>query len=109
MNKLTNGEKLKRRRQLKDYSQEELARLVNVSQSTIQRLEKDGFKRPPVDIYNKLAKVLGVSEEYFNDNTELNHLEKHIQEFVLNPANGDFIEWAYLKWKEIQVENKILK
>ena len=102
----TSGEKIKELRLLKGLSQDELCKLVGISQSTLQRLERNEFKRPPVDVFEKLAIALGVNPGYLT-NSSVSHLPEKIRDFATNPENAEYIEWAYIKWKEKQLKEKI--
>lgn len=58
---------LKDLRQRKGMSIAELAKLSNVSQSYINRLELSGRKEPSINIVIRLAEALGVKPHYFLD------------------------------------------
>ena len=56
------GLKIKRYREEKHYSQEELASLLGVTRRTISRWEQNNSK-PNADELSKIAKFIGVTEE----------------------------------------------
>lgn len=61
MNKL--AERLKQTRKVKGLSQKEMAKLINVSQSTIAKWES-GTREPSLDDLILLANILGESTDF---------------------------------------------
>jgi len=64
MNNITRMElaiKFKRARILKGLSQAELARLANVSPTTIRTIEKNRSKRPRDYVLSRIAVILGIN------------------------------------------------
>jgi transcriptional regulator with XRE-family HTH domain len=57
------GENLKKARKARGLSQEQLAKLLNVSSVTISRYENN-FRSPDSDMLRKLADALSVSADY---------------------------------------------
>ena len=62
------GDKIKRLREEKKYSQEDLADLLNVHSVTISKWE-NGTQEPRAKRLNELAKIFGVSNEYLLNDT----------------------------------------
>ena len=52
---------LRKMRETKGLSQEKLARLADVANNTIIKIEGEKNKNPTLDTLNKIAKALGVS------------------------------------------------
>ena len=65
---MTLGDKIKRLREEKKYSQEDLADLLNVHSVTISKWE-NGTQEPRAKRLNELAKIFGVSNEYLLNDT----------------------------------------
>jgi transcriptional regulator with XRE-family HTH domain len=55
------GERVKREREKRDWSQQELARYAQIPYMTIWRIERDEHKYTRMDIAVKLARTFGVS------------------------------------------------
>src|SRR5690606_6302921 len=60
----TIGERIKRLRQERDLSPEDLAKAIGKHRSTYYRYESDEIENMPMSVLTKLARVLGVSETY---------------------------------------------
>ena len=105
----TPGAKLRHARALKNLSLDNLAALSGVSRPTIARIEKDEYKRLPIDIIEKLLPYLDLTIEEIKKEAsgELDHLPQYLREFVLNPENADFIEYCYLEKRRRELEVKI--
>ena len=65
---MTLGDKIKKLREEKKYSQEDLADLLNVHSVTISKWE-NGTQEPRAKRLNELAKIFGVSNEYLLNDT----------------------------------------
>jgi transcriptional regulator with XRE-family HTH domain len=61
---MTIGDRLKRQRVRRGYSQTELARLSGVKQSLISRIENGSRDNPSADVLRGLAKALGCTTDY---------------------------------------------
>ena len=85
------GLKIKRYREEKHYSQEELASLLGVTRRTISRWEQNSSK-PNADELSKIAKFIGVTEEeLLSDEDMLNSSSKvldRISDGVDNLVSG---------------------
>jgi len=105
----TPGGKIRQARNMKKISLDHLAELSGVSRPTIARIEKDEYKRLPVDIIEKLLPYLDITmEEVKKESIDiLDHLPPHLREFVLDPANADFIEYCYLEKRRKELEIRI--
>lgn len=104
------------------YSQEDLAKILNISQNTISRYENGGRKLPP-DTIAKLCEVFNCSADYLlglSDQTKkepavTGELAPPSEEFIrLQQANELFLQLdeagraqalAYLKFLASQQEN----
>lgn len=96
----TTGEKIRQYRILAGLSQDELVDSIDISKSSLQRLEKDDFKRPPTHIFRKIEKVLNLVEGFLDNDDKLSHYPRYLREFILNPENISIIELAYIQNKE---------
>lgn len=66
---VTMAERLKRLRQEREWSQDDLAARIGVNRSTISHWEK-GKRVPPLDMAEKLSLVFGVSVDYLLARTD---------------------------------------
>ena len=57
------GNRIKEERQLKGYTQEQLAEMISTTQSTIGKYEREELQ-PNIDVIIKLCKIFGVSADY---------------------------------------------
>ncbi|MBP2658045.1 MAG: Helix-turn-helix domain [Firmicutes bacterium] len=105
----TPGGKIRQARNMKKFSLDYLAELSGVSRPTIARIEKDEYKRLPVDIIEKLLPYLDLTMEEVKEEPidVLDHLPPYLREFVLDPENADFIEYCYLEKRRKELENKM--
>jgi transcriptional regulator with XRE-family HTH domain len=93
------GSRLVQVRKEKSMSQEELAKALNATPTTIGRYERDEVK-PSVEVGAKLAATLGVSLDYLTGNSTDNPLkDKVMLERVnnllnLNQKDRDYILFA---------------
>lgn len=63
-NKEDFGERIKRRRHLKNYTQEQLAELINTSKNTISNIER-GETSPSIEVLVEICNVLGFDPNYY--------------------------------------------
>lgn len=107
----TPGSKIRQARVSKKLTLETLAKLSGISRPTIARIEKDEYKRLPIDIIEKLLPHLEITMEYIRETPkgELDHLPQHLREFVLDPENMDYIEYGYLKKRRKEIESKLAR
>lgn len=100
-------------RQRKGISQEALARLVNMSQKSIQRYE-NGEQRPSRDARQALATVLGVSEEWIEhgiekpvegDSAVHPAVEAYVLEHELEDDEADYIRRGLVFTKLVHSED----
>lgn len=93
------GSRLVQVRKEKSMSQEELAKALNATPTTIGRYERDEVK-PSIEVGAKIATILGVSLDYLTGNSTDNPLKDKIMiERVnnllnLNPKDRDYILFA---------------
>lgn len=64
VNILTIGDRIKRARENKQFSQKKLGSLINISPSTLSRYEQNRVKGIDTNIISKIANALGVSLDY---------------------------------------------
>lgn len=71
---MTIGEKIKKTRKSKGISVEYLARELGVSKTTIYRYEDSTIEKIPVNVFDRLCKLLGVTPAQLmgNDSTKTN-------------------------------------
>ena len=81
------GTILKKVRQSKDMSQEELAKRVNTSRSNIANYEV-GKNMPSVEMLDKLSEVLNVSIDYLLGKEEINNKQDLTDKLFLIPIVG---------------------
>jgi transcriptional regulator with XRE-family HTH domain len=105
----TPGSKIRLARSIKKMSLDALAELSGVSRPTIARIEKDNYKRLPVDIIEKLLPYLDLTMEEVKKEPPngLDHLPEYLREFVLNPENADFLEYCYLEKRRKELEARM--
>ena len=102
----TIGDKIKRLRTEKGYTQDYVAEKAGISQAGYFRLEANKFKRQPNEILEKVAIVLGTTVEYLTSITgELDHLPEYLKEFVRDPANKEIIDKFYIMFKYEQLKS----
>lgn len=68
------GSRLLQSRKEKNMSQEELAKALNATPTTIGRYERDEVK-PSIEVAAKISQVLEVSLDYLTGNTDANPLK----------------------------------
>ncbi|MFH1543241.1 MAG: helix-turn-helix transcriptional regulator [Patescibacteria group bacterium] len=61
MNQISLGEKIKKLRNDKDLTQEELARKANIPYATLMKIENGQVKNPTIKTIYKIAKALNIS------------------------------------------------
>ena len=107
----TPGGKLRQARAMKNLSLDNLSGLSGVSRPTIARIEKDDYKRLPIDVIAKLLPHLDLTMEEVTEESkgELEHLPQHLREFVLDPENAELIEFCYLEKRRKELEAKMEK
>ena len=85
---MTLGEKIKRLREDKKYSQEELADLLKVHAVTISKWES-GIQEPRAKRLNDIAKIFGVTSEYLLEGTnDVTKKEENNKIFIENDSKG---------------------
>lgn len=83
-------------RMARNFSQDKIAQLAGISQAAYQRIESDNFKRIDIEVLERLAKVLGVEPKDIADpSTELDHLPIHLQQFVKDPKNINWLQYIF--------------
>lgn len=89
------GDRLRKAREMRKMSQEQLGRLIGVRDATINRYEK-GNRHPDPNTIRRLANILDVSADYLLDNDtndsndnnyQLHDLPLEIQELITDPNN----------------------
>lgn len=105
----TPGGKIRLARAKNNISLDKLSELSGISRPTIARIEKNNFKRLPIDIIAKFLPFLELTMEEIMTppKDKLDHLPLHLQEFILDPANVDFIEYCYLEKRRKELESKL--
>jgi len=99
--KLTIGQKIRKARMAEEMSLEELSYLTGISVSVLSRIEKDEFRRVPVEKIAQIAPVIKKSVVYLClDTTQLEHLSEELVQFLLTPESAEFLESTYLDWKK---------
>ena len=85
----TIGDKVKELREQKGWSQDYLAEMAEISQTTIWRLENGKLKRGlPKNLVKTLAAALDVSPDTLEEQViKLDHLPEDILNFVKDPNN----------------------
>lgn len=82
----TLGEKLRKHRQEKGYSLDDLARLSGSSKSYLWELENRDARKPSAEKLATIADVLGVTTDYLLDeNAEMD--DKHVKEAFFRKFN----------------------
>ena len=93
------GDKIRRMRKVRDWTQEELARLVGVERATIAGYETRE-KHPSYEVLKKLARVFGVSIDHLldyqseADSQQQNEIRKITEAVKEDPELLDF-------WKQL--------
>ena len=65
MKQISLGEKIKKLRNEKDLTQEELARKAEIPYATLMKIENEQVKNPTVGTLKKIADALEVTVDYF--------------------------------------------
>jgi len=104
-----NGAKIKKLRELKNWSQGELAERAGISRSYLSELENGTRNDPAASFLKKLADTLMVPIDIFFEESNLFPLEsiaqyfpEHIKEFLRNQEGIPYLELA-VKAKDFQV------
>lgn len=63
MNKLTMGDRIREARKNKEFTQEQLAELLDISVESVSHIER-GSRLPSMQVFIKLIEVLNVSADY---------------------------------------------
>lgn len=87
--KETIGERVKRLRMTKGYSQRDFAKLLGVTPQVVYRIENGITIAMKERTAEKIATVLNVSPSYIleGDKIEFPHFEKDVLLFLSNPTN----------------------
>jgi cytoskeletal protein RodZ len=89
-----------------------MADKTKIHQSQIGALESgDVVSIKRLDSYIlQYAKALGVPvEEIFGTRQCINHLNKELQDFVVNPENADILKRAWMEWELHRLNQKMAK
>ena len=78
-------DRLRTLRRSRNLSQENLAKIFNITQRSLSRLET-GESAPTEDIINKAADFFGVSSDYMLGRTNIKNIYNYIK------------KWCYLIW-----------
>lgn len=108
------GERIRQTRQLRGYSQQELASKIGISMNSLYHYEKNR-KTPSAEVVAKLAEALGVSADYLLGLTDdpapkekLFDISQYLsKDFISTPANlrriaQELLEMAERMEKEIE-------
>ncbi|MGM0214179.1 helix-turn-helix domain-containing protein [Enterococcus sp. AZ109] len=96
------GTKLKALRNSKGFGVNQLALKSGVSASNISRFERGERKDPTLETVKKLAKALGVSISYFEDDTihPADRIAAHLDEHIIEEQLEDIINYIeFIKQK----------
>ena len=100
------GYRLKELRKKKKFSQYQVARLLNMSKSTISGYENN-IKTPSLEVLKKLAMIYGVSSDYLLgiENREMISVEglTRKQKEIMNSIIHEFRGWIYYYVKYLWV------
>jgi len=104
---VTIGERIKQMRQIRGYSQQELASKIGIAMNSLYHYEKNR-KTPSAEVVAKLAEALGVSADYLLGLTDdptpkegpFNLSQYFSKDFVSTPANLRRIAQELLKIAE---------
>lgn len=95
------GSKIKELRLKRGYSRRELAKIANVSESTIKQYE-NGSRKPQFYLLNQIATALGVTIDYFDLRdqdgrtvAELNAMFKRVAEALHRDGDEDEVDVLY--------------
>ena len=106
------GEKLKQARLTKNFSQEYMAEVLQISQKTYSNFENNKTK-PDFCQIEEISKVLETSIlEFLTDNSfqfNTHNNERRNNGFVINKKKKKLIEQYELRIKKLEEENKYLK
>ena len=110
----TTGQKVKKIRESKNYTQEHVAGMLGISQNTYSKLETGAIKIT-TDRLQKMAEVLDVPIEQLlsNDAQTNNFTNNHIEKFYayiehLKEDNKEHTKMLYEQVKYLQIENERL-
>lgn len=110
----TIGERIKRQRESKNYTQEYVAGKLKISQNTYSKIETGGIKLT-TDRLKDISEVLNVPvEELLNgENQTFNFNNSHIEKFygyieTLQEENKDLVQMLNEQIKYLQTENERL-
>lgn len=112
------GDKLRHIMDIRGISQLDLSEKAGVSLTVIKGLLSGRQKTTTIDTAQKLAATLKIPPSYFVDDKivtpfeVLDHIPQHIQSFILNQENMDYLELAVdLKGKKLppHVAKKVIE
>ena len=98
------GDQLKKIRQKKGITQEELAKRINISRSNIANYENNK-NMPSIDILKKLSSVFEVSADYLLGNTTMENPKKEIENHL---SKLNLTEEEYSLYIENAIKAQIL-
>lgn len=82
---------LKKLRNQKHISQLQLAKIIGISQQSINKYENHGVE-PDIETLIKMAKFFNTSVDYLIGNTEINRVIENIERFDLNNDEAEVID-----------------
>lgn len=82
------GERLKKARKRKEYSQKRLANMIDVSTSLIAHYERNGIQHPRADIIEQLADILGTSIDYLMERSDFIEVPDSFDDLIKVPVYG---------------------
>lgn len=103
------SEKLRRMREIRNYTTNELSEISGVPQSTISKIENGKSTSPTIDTIKKLSTALNITPMYFMDDTLAtpfdiyNQWPEDVKQAFLNNEDG----MAYLKITDKARQNGI--
>ncbi|MGA2418325.1 MAG: PEP-utilizing enzyme [Candidatus Staskawiczbacteria bacterium] len=92
------GENIRKQRELKDFSQGKLAKILNVDRSYVSTLEK-GSRNPSVKTLEKIAKALGVKVALLLESSKYENAENaEVMPYILGLIKSKESDWKGKKW-----------
>ncbi len=82
---------LKKLRNQKHISQLQLAKIIGISQQSINKYENHGVE-PDIETLIEMAKFFNTSVDYLIGNTEINRVIENIERFDLNNDEAEVID-----------------
>lgn len=104
---LSLGQRLKKLRIDKEYTQAEVGEFIGVAQSIVWRWESGRIKRISDENIEKLAKLYGVSKAYIVSGINVGDLPTEVEEWLHNPENREKVLEFYRLSKLEETKGKL--